>query len=419
VFGSPAAAEFIGAGDFDGDSHVDVVVASRWRQSLYLLSGDGQGNLNLTNEIHLPGEVTAMTTGEINRADGLTDIVVGVTASDGARVLVFEGSEGALRTDPEIFPGPATINALALGQLDSSYEMDLAIGAGATLILVHGRDRKLSLHSEQQQRLPGAKTEARKFDSEIISLATGDFTEDRTMGLAVLTRDGQVTIVTPGTAARYKQFNSLSVNAGQDRTLPVNSSGQSQSLIRAKISSAPGDDLLLLNGMQLRTLSNIDKGNPTVTNIEGAGRPVAALPMRLDSDGLTDLVVLQSGTISPAIATTLSNTAPDISLSPVTFSNPSTITINDTFNQNLRATPYPSTISVGGLAGTISKLRVRLSGLSYSSVDNLDILLVGPAGQTVMLMSDVGNGSFAAANAVLTFDDAASTFLSDGVVSGS
>jgi hypothetical protein len=35
-----------------------------------------------------------------------------------------------------------------------------------------------------------------------------------------------------------------------------------------------------------------------------------------------------------------------------------------------------------------------------------------------MLMSDVGSGFFSASNAVITFDDTASTNLSDGVVSG-
>jgi hypothetical protein len=414
VFSSPAAADFIGAGDFDGDSHLDVVVASGSRASLYLLSGDGQGNLNVTNEIQLPGVVSAMTTGEINRADGLADIVVGVTGKDGARVLMFEGPKGALRTDPEVFPAPATVTALALGQLDSSDEMDLAIGAGAELILVHGRDRKLSLDLEPQQKPVAAKTEARTFESEILSLVSGDFAENDGPGFAVLTRDGQVTIVRPRTAGSQGQ-SQLSVYSRQDRTSRINSSSQG-SLIRAEISSAGGDELLLLDGMQLQFLSYVEKGNPTFTNLEASGRLLAALPMRLDSDGLADFVVLQSGKTWPAIATTLSSTAAGIAATAVAIGNPNAITINDTFSLNFRATPYPSTVNVTGLVGTISKLRVRLSGLSYSLVDNLDMLLVGPAGQKVMLMSDVSFVS--ASNVVVTFDDAASSDLSGGVVNG-
>src|SRR2546428_11805024 len=76
VFSAPVAADFIGTGDFDGDSHWDVVVGSRTHSSLYLLSGDGHRGFALTREIPLPGVITAMTTGEINRRDGLDDVVV-------------------------------------------------------------------------------------------------------------------------------------------------------------------------------------------------------------------------------------------------------------------------------------------------------------------------------------------------------
>src|SRR5213080_397918 len=79
VFAAPVAADFIGAGDFDGDSHWDVVVASRTHNALYLLSGDGHGGYATVQEVALPGAVTALTTGGINRADGLTDVIVGIT----------------------------------------------------------------------------------------------------------------------------------------------------------------------------------------------------------------------------------------------------------------------------------------------------------------------------------------------------
>ena len=54
---SPIAPDFIGAGDFDGDSHWDVVLASRTNAILLLLSGNGKGELSPTREIKLPGSV--------------------------------------------------------------------------------------------------------------------------------------------------------------------------------------------------------------------------------------------------------------------------------------------------------------------------------------------------------------------------
>jgi hypothetical protein len=69
---------------------------------------------------------------------------------------MFEGAEGALRHEPEMISLPAEVNALALGQLDEHYEMDLAVAAGNELVVVHGRDRKLSVDEESQLRVAPA-----------------------------------------------------------------------------------------------------------------------------------------------------------------------------------------------------------------------------------------------------------------------
>lgn len=76
------------------------------------------------------------------------------------------------------------------------------------------------------------------------------------------------------------------------------------------------------------------------------------------------------------------------------------------------ATPYPSTIEVSGLNGSIVSVAVRLNGLSHTFPDDLDIVLVGPSGQAVMLMSDVG-GATPITNVNLVFSAGASGFLPD------
>jgi subtilisin len=91
-----------------------------------------------------------------------------------------------------------------------------------------------------------------------------------------------------------------------------------------------------------------------------------------------------------------------------TFSNSSPITIND----NRAATPYPSNISVSGLTGTVSKVTVTLNNLTHTFPDDIDILLVGPTGQSLILMSDSGGGSDIN-NLTLTFDDQAAAALPD------
>jgi hypothetical protein len=93
--------DFVGAGDFDADDHQDLVLAERGSEFLLLLSGDGYGGFVPARRITLTGAVTAMAIGEINRRDGLADVVVGITGDDGSYLLVFEGPGGALIGKPE------------------------------------------------------------------------------------------------------------------------------------------------------------------------------------------------------------------------------------------------------------------------------------------------------------------------------
>jgi len=89
-----------------------------------------------------------------------------------------------------------------------------------------------------------------------------------------------------------------------------------------------------------------------------------------------------------------------------TISNPGAISIPDSG----AATPYPSDITVSGLTGTITDLNVTISGLSHTFPADIDILLVGPGGQKIILMSDVG-GATDVLNINLTLDDEAVLLL--------
>jgi subtilisin-like proprotein convertase family protein len=75
------------------------------------------------------------------------------------------------------------------------------------------------------------------------------------------------------------------------------------------------------------------------------------------------------------------------------------------------ATPYPSEIAISGMSGTIQKLTVEILDLNHTCVDDLSVLLVGPNGQGVILITNLeGCGNFR--HASLTFDDDAATSLS-------
>ncbi len=90
-----------------------------------------------------------------------------------------------------------------------------------------------------------------------------------------------------------------------------------------------------------------------------------------------------------------------------TFSNPTSIAIND----NSAATPYPSNIVVSGL-GSVTHFTLTLTGITHTFPDDIDMLLVGPQGQTAVIFSDVG-GNIPASGLTITLDDSAALALLD------
>ena len=70
------------------------------------------------------------------------------------------------------------------------------------------------------------------------------------------------------------------------------------------------------------------------------------------------------------------------------------------------AYPYPLTRTVSGMSGVVSDVNVSLDGVFHERPDDLELLLVGPRGQKVMLMGD-SCGTAAIRNFSWTWDDAA------------
>jgi subtilisin-like proprotein convertase family protein len=81
------------------------------------------------------------------------------------------------------------------------------------------------------------------------------------------------------------------------------------------------------------------------------------------------------------------------------------------------AAPYPSTVVVppNTTHGRIRSLRVVLKDVSHTFPDDFDVLLQGPDGQTVLLMSDVG-GSGDLVGTTITFEDGAPAIPDGGPV---
>ncbi len=77
------------------------------------------------------------------------------------------------------------------------------------------------------------------------------------------------------------------------------------------------------------------------------------------------------------------------------------------------ASPYPATRTIAGETGVITDLGVVLDGIWHQRPDDLDMLLVGPRGQKVVLMSDAC-GTFEVAAFGWRWDDEAAGPMPDG-----
>lgn len=312
VFALPEMPDYLGAGDFDNDGHSDLVAAARASKKLYFLLGDGRGGFRKPRAMDLPGEVSALTTGEINRADGLSDIVLGVSGNQGPRVLIFEGSEGALNAEPEVFSLPARANDIALGRFDNSYAIDLAVAAGQHLMIIKGRDRRLSLGQAAKDQVKSAEIDRLNFDSNIISLAAGRFGNKHQTEIAILTENGKVQIAGIDKTENKKSNQLKSRIRGSERWAGAGR------LVSASSSAGASDDLILLDQANSKVHLLLQGSSPSRAlnqssasadsldsfSFDTTGEPMAVLPMRLNGDALSDLVVLQKGEVAPAMVMT-------------------------------------------------------------------------------------------------------------------
>lgn len=192
VHATVADADLLVAGDFNADVHLDLLVATIGRDEMILHLGDGLGAFAPPAVVGLPGELTALTSGEVNRRDGLADLVAAVRTPFGSQLLIFENPSGALAEPPGVVDLEMVATDLYLGELDGLSGVDLAILARPDVFVLHGNNRR---HPDE----PAMSTVASpiRLPFPVATMVIGDFVSGNSSHreLAVLSGEGVVHLV--------------------------------------------------------------------------------------------------------------------------------------------------------------------------------------------------------------------------------
>ena len=330
LFNLPAAPDFLEAGDFDADGHLNILGATRGSSEIHWLRGDGAGGFSLADPVSLPGKITVLKAGEFNRRDTLTDVVVGITGTEGSSILIFQSRMGALIREPARLALTAPAVALDLGRLDDHYPRDLLVAAGEEILMVMGRD------GPRGDRVSADRVLISRLPFPVQSVVSGDFIWDplHRVDLAILSPEGTVYIMKnrpDGNPAGLISLKETDDAAAWDlhRSMVLPTAGVSlggharPALLRARISSIPADDLLVLDscGNRLHILMGSAAGwkaqevsaqtpdaamSGVPVSLDLTGEPLAVIPMRLNVDALDDLVILKDGAGPIAVVMTAS-----------------------------------------------------------------------------------------------------------------
>jgi CSLREA domain-containing protein len=340
----PVAADFVFSGDFNRDAQLDAAFAARGDNSLYVLEGDGRGNFPNLRRIETDGAITSVAAGDVNLADGLTDLIVGMRNADGFGLQIFSGLGDIFAAGSLVYNLPAQAEAIAVGQLNENEFADIAVAAGSDIFILSGAD------TTAQGATPPAAMQRLPQTGMVRSLVVGDFLPDRDSRaeLAALAEDGNVRVFKRGTLdttpVTRREYLAEQVREYQSKGYPIperilrqldaedlrqparrlkgdvktwseadgvfaaapNFAVSPQTILtKGRISKNAAEDLIVLDSSANQVLvlpfvaESSDAANQTTFRGERRkieysveNQPIAVLPMRLNADGETDLLVV-------------------------------------------------------------------------------------------------------------------------------
>ena len=407
VFTVPESPDLIATGDFNRDGYKDVLVGTRGGD-LYLLAGDGHGNLLAPQAVPLPGQVTALAV----TVDG--HVAVSTDGPNGPQLaMLAPGAEGL--TAGAIYPLPARGDAMEWGSLGGGA--DLAVGAGANVVMFYNA------------LATNAQTETVTVPFEVKGLTLGDFIWDRDgrTEISVLADDGSIHILqhgtlntTPLTAAELPARRAAIRGHHAKPTVPPNPTALGAWTVAKQIpytgsapsgpvshsgfnsprlASASTHDLMVLDAgrSQLHILDTSGKTGSPSADVSFSGTPIAALALPGKIDGGRDIVVLAAGQAAPMTipdtALTLNvNTTADIdsvnACTTTLTTPPTTLSLREAVCIANNNAPDTTTINVP--AGTYSLTSLETGELQVGGASGYSLTIngTGTVSNTIIQQTD-------------------------------
>ncbi len=231
------------------------------------------------------------------------------------------------------------------------------------------------------------KPAANKFGETLLSLSLRD-------GTTTVTRDVTLAVTAVNDAPTISVTNNAyTVNAGATLAdIPV-TVGDVETPARNLVLSVTSDNPSLLPTNNISLGGANENRLLSVTPI-GAATGTAVITLRVRDEANAEATTNVTITVNAAPGRTYANTG--------------VINVRD----NNTATPYGSSITVPALEGLVSQVVVTLDGLTHSSPDDVDVLLVSPGGKKVLILSDAG-GNIPISNGRIVIDENASSTIPD------
>ncbi len=272
----PAPVVMDAAGDLDGDTIGDLVIASESDQICVLL-GSADSMPTLASCVSLPGEPGRLTSGDIN-GDMLPDLLVSVPDLDVAVILLGDGAGGFVEAEFSLPTGEGPLGVL-LADIDGDLDLDFIV-ANESSNSVHIRlNNGNGVPNDGFLGLPIAGV------SRVRSVAALDYDLDGDLDLAVCGLNTPAVHLYENTGPLAFSF-AASLDAAQL---------QPSEVVAADLSGDGLPDLVVANGDQLEIGYFRNMGDGAFAGVttrsfgnHDSGQLVAG---DLDSDGHDDIVI--------------------------------------------------------------------------------------------------------------------------------